>query len=494
MVSCLSSWLAERYPETAPLDFYRELFPVGELERRGEYTDRIPGAVRKYCGIAVRIVQEGGRTKAMRYSVTDDLDTVGELVGSNDFCVMSPVSYAGKTQKQSMSRFIYAVVFDLDGVRVKDGCPVGLQELIYQIGEISETAASRYALPVPTYIVSSGTGLHLYYFLERPVPLFRNVIEQLGNMRRDLCQRIWNRQITTLSSNIQFESVTQGFRMVGTVSKDGQTRVRAFKTGPRVSIEYLNGFCAPENRVVTFAYKSKMTLAQAKEAYPDWYQTRIVDGKKPGTWLAKRDLYDWWKRKIEDGAVDGHRYFCIMALAIFARKSQCRRKTDEEKEADRRAKLEGKPKTRITDCVSYDELHEDAYGFIEMLDQRSRDHVNNPFTEDDVERALEAYNADYQTFPRKNLEALTGIPMPQNKRRGLPQEVHLKIARGTKKTLKDSGIPLRSPEGRPSKQEEVLRFVAKHPEMTNVEVARAIGVSRNTVGKWRKTGDRPTGL
>ena len=55
----------------------------------------------------------------------------------------------------------------------------------------------------------------------------------------------------------------------------------------------------------------------AKKLWPDWYEYRINQGKS-SKWSVKRDLYDWWKGKIIENATYGHRYFCLMCLAIFA--------------------------------------------------------------------------------------------------------------------------------------------------------------------------------
>ena len=51
-----------------------------------------------------------------RYTVTDDLEVIDELVSGNDFCIMSPVSYVGKSRKSKNARHLYALVIDLDGV------------------------------------------------------------------------------------------------------------------------------------------------------------------------------------------------------------------------------------------------------------------------------------------------------------------------------------------------------------------------------------------
>ena len=95
-------------------------------------------------------------------------------------------------------------------------------------------------------------------------------------------------------------------------TKDGG-RVRAYRVGDRVSMEYLNSHVHdPEARVTQFAYKTNLSLEEARKKYPQWYQKRIVEGQQRGTWTVKRDLYDWWKRRLEREAREGHRYFCVM--------------------------------------------------------------------------------------------------------------------------------------------------------------------------------------
>ena len=55
--------------------------------------------------------------------------------------------------------------------------------------------------------------------------------------------------------------------------------------------------------------KSTVTLEEAKELYPEWYEKRIVQGepkqkskKQGGTWVCNEALYEWWKRKITEGS------------------------------------------------------------------------------------------------------------------------------------------------------------------------------------------------
>ena len=438
----ISSFLDSRYSEVSPFSFYRDLFPKGELDKRGAMTEG------KYCGIAVQVCGFGRNAKAKRYTICDDLSPISELLESDEFLVISPVSYAGKTQKQSMARNLYAIVFDLDGLVVKDGHQSGLEDLIYQ--------ATNELLPFPTYIVSSGTGVHLYYVLERPIPLFKNVLEQLRELRADLTKRIWNTFTTTLWEHPQMESVTQGFRAVGSSTKNGQERVRAFLTGDKVTVEYLNGFVADSARVTRFAYKSDMTVEEARKKYPKWYESRIQNGQPSGTWTVKRDLYDWWKRQIFDGATVGHRYFCIMCLAVYARKCG----------------------------IDRDELTDDALSMIPFLDKQTIQEDNH-FDVGDVMKALEAYEASYITFPRRSIEELTAIDIPANKRNYRKQRDHLKIARAMQHVYKELGEQEKC-AGRPSKRELVEEFVRNNPGMSVNQVSQELGISWATASKYMK--------
>ncbi|WP_018142364.1 hypothetical protein [Alloscardovia criceti] len=449
-MSSITEFFSSRFPEVSPHDFYRELFPSGSLEKKGEFVDG------KYCAIAVQIVSA---TKAKRYSVTDDLTVIDDLTACNDFCVMSPISYAGKSQKQSHARFMYALTIDLDDIKHDDqGEPVGLDELWYRMTDIKNTAAAEYAVPKPTYIVASGHGVHLYYFFKKPIPLYRNVIEQLSVLRHELVRKIWNSYVTNLWENRQYESVTQSFRMVGTITKTG-VRVKAYRTGSRVDMDYLNSYVREEFRVHTYTYSSSMSLDEAKKKYPDWYERRVVQQQPRGSWTNKRDLYEWWKRRIPE-VLEGHRYFAVMALAIYAQKC----------------------------AIPRDELEQDAYALVDSLNAIGNHQDTNPFTVDDVSKALEAYNADYQTFPRKNIEKLTAIRIDPNKRNGRKQAQHLRIARATLAIMNEgleSNLQGR-PAGSGTKREIVQQWRAEHPQGKKIECQRQTGLSRPTVLKWWK--------
>ena len=389
-------YLEQYCEEITPHEFYRLIFPAGELESKGEYVQG------RYTGIAVAVGQD---KKIRRYSVIDDLEVIHDLVQSDDFCIMSPISYAGKSRRSENARYLYALAIDLDGLKQEqvEGKPIGIDTLFWQF---DGHGPSNY-LPKPTFLVASGTGLHLYYVFEKAIPLYKNIVEQLQKYKKRLTWQLWTQGVSDLQDAVQYESLFQGFRMPGTITKNG-SRARAFMvdSGEKVSIEYLNQFVPDQYKMADFSYKSKLTREQAAQKYPEWYEKRVVNGRPKGTWTANEAVYKWWKKQIEDGAEDGHRYYCVMALATYAKKCG----------------------------ISRNELEADAMSMIGMLHSKGK-RDDNPFTADDVLAALEAYNDSYITYPIDTISVRSGIPIKKNKRNYRKQKLHLRLARANRDIL-----------------------------------------------------------
>lgn len=425
------------FEEVHYMDFYRDIFPVGSFEERGEYEDG------KYNGIAIAI--EKGSKRAKRRTITDDLDTIADMAGSNDFCLMSPISYAGKSRKSSNARFMYALAIDLDGMTERKHWDFFME----QINRGHEMLQFVWGLPRPTYLVSSGSGIHIYYVFKQPIPMFKNIVEELEKLKRRLTWQAWTQGASSLHDKVQYESLFQGFRVVGTITKDGG-RCRAFSVGEKVTVEYLNKFVPEDHRAVSFVYKSDLLLQDAKKKYPEWYQRRIVEKRSRNTWTCKKAVYDWWIRKLKEGAEQGHRYWCIMTLATYAQKCGVPRET----------------------------LEEDAYGLIPFMNTKG-----DEFTEDDVMHALEAYTDSYVTYPIDTIVWRTGIQIEKNKRNFRKQALHLERARAVQNIDYPCG-EWRNKEGRPDKLSVVAEWRSEHPEGTKAECIRETGLSKKTVYRW----------
>lgn len=431
------NYLQTYFDELEPLDFYRRIFPEGEL---GEKSIQKQG---KYNAIAVELMPPDSKPPVKRYIINNDLDKLKELLESDNFIIISPISYCGKTRESKNARFIYALAFDLDGVETKSN----IDELFYQFTEINK-------LPNPTFTVWSGNGLHLYYQFKKPLPCFDNIVKQLARLKRQLTYLMWNEYTTKLSDNIQYESLFQGFRLVGSVCKDKTTRTRVFETGETVDIEYLNSFVEEKYQVKEYTYKSNLTLQEAAEKYPEWYERRIVNKQPKGTWTTKRDLFDWWKRKIKAAKV-GHRYYYVMCLAVYAKKAG----------------------------ISCSELEDYAFSIVDELEALTKDE-NNHFTRADILAALEMYNDNYIRFPIDSISKLTDIPIEKNKRNYRKQKDHIKYMNAIRNFKVEMGETKIT--GRPSARDKVLNWKKENPQGTPKQCRLATGLCENTVYKYWK--------
>ena len=429
-----------------PFEFYREIFPEGSLERRGHYEDAKGNGIaitvpKGENGIALEIEGDG---KARRHTITDELDTLQELQDT-DFTIMSPISYFGRQRSGKNARYLYALVFDLDGV----GMPQ-LRDTLHQM--------NKDILPKATFVVNSGTGLHLYYVLSEPVPMYPQNQKYLKELKYALTRQIWNRFTSTIREP-QMQGVLQGFRVIGSSSKLGREfPVVAYRLGGTVELEKLLDYIPDSNgeqqRIHGLMRKSRLSLAEAKEKYPDWYERRVVKKERRGRWTVKRDLYDWWLHRIREEIHVGHRFYGIMTLAIYAKKCD----------------------------IDEDELRQDAFALLQPYDDMSIEDINR-FTKDDIVCALEMFNEDYVTFPRDDIAKISGLSMPVNKRNWRNQEQHLQFARGIREIKSKLGEDVTG-GGRPSECSRVLTWRQQHPEGRKADCRRDTGLDPKTIRKW----------
>ena len=430
-------------------EFYRSIFPVGELEQHHESREDYEDG--KYTGIIVEVTdeeKEDGKARVLRHTVTDDLDKLDEVTSRDNFCLFAPISYAGKSRHSDNARFIYAIAIDMDGIEKVNNLEVLFNQI--EKNQFFIDGGVFWGVPRPTFLVSSGTGLHLYYVLDEPIPLYPNIVKELEKLKKRITWQIWTQGATELSDDVQYESLFQGFRMVGTAAKKG-TRATAYKYGEKVTLDYLNESVPEEYRADLGRKLSKLTLEEARKKYPEWYDKRIVKQTPRGTWICKRDLYDWWLRRIRE-VQQGHRYWSVFVLAIYAKKC----------------------------AIPYEELVSDAIDLIPFLDSLGKD---DPFTKSDVMKAVEAYNDSYMTYPIDAVMTRTGISIQRNKRNGRTREKHLERARAVQEIDFPDG-QWRNKDGRPTAQAKVMEWRQQHPDRRKIDCERETGLSRPTVLKW----------
>lgn len=438
------NYLSSQYTEVNGLDFYDDLFPDNETS--GDLSENFskPNGIYLYTDERDKDTDRRLRRRIMLKDTWED-DYINYVEG-NPMTLCSGLAYRSRSNKLEHAQKMNALVFDLDGV--------GLKEISVLFNRMDREPELIRTIPRPTYVVMSGTGLHLYYFLDVAIDLFPNIKNQFRELKHDLTFRIWEYRETTKEENIQYQGINQGFRMVGSNNIKYDLPVKAFKTGDRVSLEHLNSYCSDKSKTVDInkRFFSKYTINEAEIKFPEWYQRVIIEKNyKSKNWIVKRDLYDWWKTKIAF-VKGGHRYYYLMVLVIYAVKCDIPKK----------------------------EVKKDLYELYEIVKQIDHSHALSIF---DIESALDVYDSSYHNFPIDVIVEKTGIQITKNKRNYRTQETHLKLARGQLAILRDLN---EVKVGRPDKEELVVNYLKENPTKTPTQIAKELNTSRPTVYKYFK--------
>lgn len=444
--ACLSA----QFEEVNGYDFYRDIFPNNENEGENHTDFSHPNAIYLYTD-----TEDKERKKPRRRVMLNDTweSDYMEFVERNPLALCSGLSYRRKTNTLENAQHMCAMIFDLDGVG-----PSELRVLLHRLGN---DASIIRMLPMPTYIVCSGTGLHLYYVFTQPIDLYPNIKLALKALKYDLTYKMWDWKGTSSVKDIQYQSINQSFRMVGSVNSKYGVEVVAFRTGSKVTLEYMNRYVMkPENRVdITKPFRpSQVSVSDAREKFPEWYERVIVNAiHRPKKWdiYSKQGfaLYDWWRNTQIKHILGGHRYFFLMCMAIYAVKCD----------------------------VPKEKLKEDMKEAFETL--RLVEH-GNPLTVDDMESALEAYDKGYYCFTIDDIEKLTNLRIERNRRNGQRQADHLEEARATRDIrMRRRGRVWTDGNGRPSARDDVLKWRAEHPCGKKADCIRDTGLSKPTVYK-----------
>lgn len=186
----------------------------------------------------------------------------------------------------------------------------------------------------------------------------------------------------------------------------------------------------------------------------------MVEKKRVGkTWNVNRAVYDWWRAKLKEGHnnLEGHRYWSIMVLFVYA--SKCK--------------------------IPFFEAMKDAMGYLRQFDALTKNE-NNYFTKEDIQAASKAYHDNSCKFPIKKIEALTLFRIDtQSRRNGRTRAEHIKLMNLIRDNIKYADKDWRNKDGRPKEQEKVQEWRVANPTSTNKsQCARDLGLSRTTIHKW----------
>lgn len=492
----IAEWFANKgYTEIMPRAFYRDIFPGGLLDDKGLIT--------KGKGIGlVNLLQkpktEEGmnsdiKIKNLGYKFHNDLNCLMEIIKksvdlysdniknglSDDIQVLvnaGACSYIGKDCKADNIFMLSAIVVEIDdpisnynnGKYLPDEeyDPIGIKNLLKQLRPVQfRPEAVKYTgteireplHPTPTYIVCSGTGLHLYYVLDEPLRInkksFPKHYMQVDLFKRSLMASFW-RDHTITKKPLEVQSLAQRYRCVGSPTKNGSL-VRAFRMGDRVSLAYLNSFNILN--VDREAYMEPCPkLAEIVNTAPGTASKKDEDkkNKKARKGTLGKGAYTKAISRIQAFAVEGRRYWFIYCLAATARACS----------------------------IPREQLEKDAYALLDILDSKTETN-NNHFTSYDIQSALKAYDYTGPFMRRSTYESLCGIKCETaQKLNGRSREEHLAYCRQIKAEKIANGELLT--DGRPLAYWSVLSYRILCPKARKVDALNNNVAAKATLQKY----------
>jgi len=495
------------------VDLY-EFFQI-VFERQGQLRLQEKGKMHYFDGhynAIIRKISTEGRTKKW-WIVTDTLDGISQYRNVK-FAIVSPVTYIGYQRslyKREMdengkvievdhtaignARYLFAFAIDLDSVGVKN-----MKFIRHEID------AGRY--PEPTMIVTSGTGIHIYYCLERPVAITRNNIDVLNRFKLALTMMLWRYNGTTQQKTIEAHNIGQGYRFPETKTKfdrvvhgytlaDVPTKYYTlrelhnfiktwYKIRPELfaktrvladeTVKYLEEgrekLTVKELQVVEndMRLPAHWSLATARKKFgEEWYQQ--IKDKGSVDWKYSKNFYNAWLEKLQYGAevTIGHRYWCLYILASWAWNCQ----------------------------ISFSRLEKDARSLLENFNALVNDEDKHvPFTLKDCNDALAIYKERAKNgkehkairLSRAKTERITDISITPNTRnfRSMSEHGRYRLDQ-RKKKAEENGENWAEKQGRPSKDIIIAEWCETHPGGTQYACAKELGLDKKTVRKWWPT-------
>lgn len=290
---------------------------------------------------------------------------------------------------------------------------------------------------MPTYIVNSGTGLHLYFVFDEPLPCYHKNLEHIDKLYRALAIQ----QSRRVYAHKQVQWFGQDFRMAGGLNKYNWENT-VFKIGEKWDVEKLA-------KAVNQNELEFIRSGEKRQTFPLTKKKHKKHTRKG--WRTNPAFYNYSLEQCRDKTKEGNRYTSMCALTVIAWKCG----------------------------VPSEQLEHDLMELLPIYNKGATRQVK----EKEVYSAMKMYNEKAIETQRASLENWQGWEYKPIKRNGRKRDIHLKIARSTRDIIHENW---REGNGRPDKKELVIAFIKSHPEAKVTEIAKALNVSRPTVYKYMR--------
>lgn len=420
------------------------------LDNFGEWTDALSLYEDMFgdtSAVMPVVFIDGDETKHM---VKMSIDEALEQAESRNDVLLGGSTYFKEFVSKQTAKDVHAFIIDMDNV----WSGVLLRALQDDWNTEKET------LPKPTYIVNSGTGLHLYFLLDEPIPHYQCNAEGIDSLYRALAVQQTTKRIY-LQKQVQWFG--QDFRMAGSLNKYGW-RNEVFKVGEKWDIDEL-GKAVGLKDVHFVRYGEKRTKPVSE-------RQRTKNRPKRKGWRCNRGFYDYTLERCRNETKEGTRYMSMCALTVIAWKCN----------------------------VPIAEVERDLLGLLPNYN----DGAVRQIKEQEVHHALLMYNERAMLTQRERLQDWIGWKYQPKTNRHYGRQVFKRKKseeareRGLSNTnlevrgwtVRDAMYPngeWRNKDGRPIAQQTVQSWREAHPAGRKADCIRETGISKPTVLKWWDT-------
>lgn len=421
------------------------------LEQFGEWVDAetlyedIYGDLEQV--VPVVFIDEDEDTKHMvKMSVDEAID---QAVDRNDI-LLGGSTYFKNFVSKATAKDVHALIIDMDNVWA------GVLQSALQ----NDWNEDDKELPKPTYIVNSGTGLHLYFLFDEPIPHYVCNSEKIDQLYRRLAVQQTTSRIY-LQKQVQWFG--QDFRMAGSLNKYNW-RNEVFRVGEKWDIDRLAQAVGMEDTHFV-RYGEPRTRQLVK-------RERTKNRTKRKGWRCNQGFYDYTLERCRNETKEGNRYMSFCALTVIAWKCN----------------------------VPISKVEQDLKGLIPKYNKGAKRQI----TEKEIEHAVRMYNEKAMLTQRERLQDWIGWEYKPQTNRHYGKQVfkRKKSQEARDKGLKNTNLEVRgwavrdamypdgewrNKDGAPSKQEEVRAWRQLHPDGKPKDCMADTGISKNTVYRWWNT-------
>ena len=361
-----------------------------------------------------------------KHIVPMSIDEAMEQSEDRNDVLMGGCTYFNNWISKKSAKDIYTFIIDMDNV---------YSGTLLNALRNDWKSANGEPLVKPTYIVNSGTGLHLYFILTQKIPNYKATTENLDKLYRALAIQQTTKRVY-LHKQVQWFG--QDFRMAGGLNKYGW-RNTIFKVGDKWDIDELaKGVGLQDVHFTRYGEKRSKKTSVRK------------DRQNREGWRSNRAFYDYALRNCRAKTKEGNRYTSMCALSVIAWKCN----------------------------VSKEELEKDLLSLLPDYNKGATRQIK----EKEIYSAMKMHNKKAMLTQRESLENWQGWEYKPIRRNGRKRADHIKYMNTMKRFKKELGEPVN--EGRPTKEHIVREYRLLHPNATKTEVVTNTGLTYDTVRKY----------